>query len=124
MASVQRAPTQPGVQRSDGADEGAFEDTSGESPSRHILPTSATMAGVCMTVIGLVKLLESRTRPSHIDELFAVDALIFLASAFASYLSIRSQRKRRRFERLADAIFMIALVVMTIAGAAFAFELI
>jgi multisubunit Na+/H+ antiporter MnhF subunit len=101
-----------------------FDAEQRESPSRHILPTSATMAGVCMTVIGLVKLIETRTGPSHIDELFAVDALGFLASAFASCLSIRTPRKWRRLESIADTIFMFSLTAMAIAGAAFAFELV
>jgi multisubunit Na+/H+ antiporter MnhF subunit len=101
----------------------AARDAGGDSPSRHILPTSATMIGVCMTVIGLVKLIETRTGPSHIDEIFAVDALKFLASCFASYLSIRSQRHSSRFESIADGIFMIAMALMTFAGTGFAFEL-
>ncbi len=46
--------------------------------SRHILPTSATMIGICTTFIGLVKLAEARIGPSHVDEYAALAALLFL----------------------------------------------
>jgi len=94
-----------------------------DAPSRHILPTSATMAGVCMTMVGLVKIIEGTAGPSHIDQAFAVVGLVFLASAFVSYLSIRARGSRDWLESIADGVFMVGLVLMVLAGGAFAFEL-
>jgi multisubunit Na+/H+ antiporter MnhF subunit len=90
--------------------------------SLHILPTSATMVGVCMTMVGLVKLMEVRAGPSHVDEIFAIDALGFLASALASYVAIR--QNHRHWEQIADVIFVLALIAMAVGGGFFAFELI
>jgi len=47
--------------------------------SSHILPTSAAMLGVCMTVISIVKLTQlNHGIKSWIDEILAIDALFFL----------------------------------------------
>jgi len=35
--------------------------------SKHILPSSGTMIGVCATLIGLVKLAEAHIGPSRVD---------------------------------------------------------
>lgn len=91
--------------------------------SSHILPTSATMVGVCMTVISLAKLLEERTRPGMVDEMMAFDGLIFLVSALCSYLSIRSPRNAERLERIADLAFMGGLLLMVFTSFLLAYEL-
>ena len=57
--------------------------------SKHILPSSGTMIGVCATLIGLVKLAEAHIGPSRVDEYAALASLLFLASAIASYISMR-----------------------------------
>jgi hypothetical protein len=81
--------------------------------SGHILPTSGAMLGVCMTVISIVKLTQiNRGLAYWVDDLLAVDALIFLASSIFSYLSIRSHSKKIYFEDIADKVFMLALIVM------------
>lgn len=93
--------------------------------SEHILPTAATMVGVCMTVISIVKVIELSHGPSRMDEYLAVDSLGFLFSAACSYMAIRSKatgRKRRMFERAADISFMCGMVAMAIIGMLFAFE--
>lgn len=89
----------------------------------HILPTSATMVGVCMTVLSIAKLVETKTHPGIVDELMAFDGLIFLTSALCSYLSIRSVRDEERMERIADMAFMAGLIVMVLTSFIFAYEL-
>lgn len=91
--------------------------------SAHILPTSATMIGVCMTVLSIAKLLEQSSRPGVVDEMMAFDGLIFLVSAVFSYLSIRSARQRERMERIADLAFMGGLLLMVVASFMLAYEL-
>ena len=95
--------------------------------SRIILPTSCTMIGVCATIIGLVKIVEGRGGPRHVDEYTALVLLLFLGSAMASYLSIRHAKRRRfsvRLEILADIAFLTGLFAIAVIGLFFAYEII
>lgn len=95
--------------------------------SEHILPTAATMVGVCMTVISIVKVVELTHGPSRIDEYLAVDSLFFLLSAGCSYLSIRARisgKRRTKLEQAADLSFMMGMIAMTAIALLFAFEIV
>lgn len=95
--------------------------------SSHILPNSIAMVGVCVTAIGLVKLVEGRIGPSHVDEYCAVTAIIFAASAVLSYVAIRVESVANSaavIERLADACFMVGLAALTGIALLFAYEVI
>ena len=101
--------------------------TRNDSLSSHILPVSGTMIGVCVTLIGLVKLAEARHGTSHVDEYAALAAITFLASALTSYLSMRYADREKlsvRIERLADTIFLWGLVGITLVATLFAYEVI
>ena len=91
--------------------------------SSHILPTSATMVGVCMMVISVVNLSTVQIRQGVIDELLAVDAVVFLASVIASYMSLRRRDARQadELERVADRLFIAGMILMVGAGVWFAF---
>ncbi|MDD5240442.1 MAG: hypothetical protein PHG47_01840 [Sulfuricella sp.] len=91
--------------------------------SGHILPTSATMVGVCMTVISIVKLSHVGVAGVLIDKILAFDSLLFLSSAIFSYLSLRVERNAVRMEGFADNFFMVGLVFMTAAAFVLSFEL-
>lgn len=82
--------------------------------SKHILPTSATMVGVCMTVISILKISAGNSN-SWADEILAIDSLFFIASALLSYVSIRNGLEANKYEDWADRIFIFGLVVMTLA---------
>jgi hypothetical protein len=95
--------------------------------SHHILPSAATMVGVCTTLIGLVKIVEGRIGPSRVDEWAALTALIFLGSAVTSYLSIRIETNRPscgRFEAAADLLFLLGLIGLSVISLLFAYEVI
>jgi hypothetical protein len=105
------------------------DSTEGESEgkpsplSAHILPTSATMIGVCITVVGLVRVIEATDNVSTaIDKIVAGDSLLFLTAAVMSYLSMRSGRRLRYLENYADVVFMVALGVLAMAGFLVAWE--
>jgi hypothetical protein len=89
----------------------------------HILPSSATMIGVCMTVISLAHLIPKHSISRHVNDLLALDSLLFLSSAMLSYFSIRRPMLAEKYERLADSIFLIGLAVMVVVGFVVAFEL-
>lgn len=98
-----------------------------EALASHILPVSATMIGVCATLIGLVKLAEEKLGASHVDEYAALTAVVFLASALTSYLSIRCADRPKlsaRIEQIADLIFLVGLVGITLVATLFAYEVI
>jgi ABC-type xylose transport system permease subunit len=81
----------------------------------HIFTVSAAMVGVCLTVIGLIRIVITLQKVDTVaDDLLAADALLFLASCGLSYWAIRTRRARRRHraERLADLTFLLAMLVM------------
>jgi len=82
----------------------------------HIFTASAALVGVCLTVIGLIRVVIATSNVDTIaDDLLAVDALLFLASCLLSYWALRTRSVRRmyRVERVADAIFIVGLLLMT-----------
>ena len=83
------------------------------------------MLGVCMTVISIVKLTQTNRGIAYwVDDLLALDALIFLASSIFSYLSIRSNSKTVYFEDIADKFFMLALICMGAAVLLLTYEIV
>ena len=83
------------------------------------------MIGICTTLIGLVKIIEARIGPSHVDEYAAAAALLFLVSAFTSYLSLRNRippRAAERFEKAADLLFLLGLFCLSAISLLFAYE--
>jgi len=91
--------------------------------SQHILPTSAQLVGVCLTVISLVKVLHIGHVGSLLDKLLAVDCLFFTISAVLSYLAMRGI-KSANMERYADQFFILGLVELGGCAILFALEII
>ncbi|MGE5027975.1 MAG: hypothetical protein ACM3JK_05830 [Betaproteobacteria bacterium] len=93
--------------------------------SGHILPTSATMVGVCMTVISIIKLTKVGHQMAGVtDQVLAFDSLLFLASAMSSYLSIRSTNRFEQLERTADQLFLLGLSLMAISTFLLVYEIV
>ena len=83
----------------------------------HIFTVSSAMVGVCLTVIGLIRLVITLGRADTLaDDLLAGDALLFLISCLLSYWALRSRSLRRmhRLEKIADGIFILAMIGMVI----------
>lgn len=90
--------------------------------SRHILPVSSTMVGVCMTVITVMQL-APRNRISHwADDMLAVNSLLFLGSTMLSYWSLRSERDALKVEILADRLFILGMILMVLISFLVSFE--
>src|ERR1700745_579842 len=86
--------------------------------SIHIFTVSSAMVGVCLTVIGLIRVVITLGRADTLaDDLLAGDALLFLISCLLSYWALRSRGSRRmhRLERIADAIFIIDMIGVVVA---------
>jgi len=91
--------------------------------SHHILPNSATMVGVCIMVISIVKSMAPGLTNYLIDKAVAIDSLLFMISALLSFLSIRLERSTVSLERWAEIIFLLGLVSMTLITVIFSFEI-
>ena len=91
--------------------------------SQHILPTSAQLVGVCLTVISLVKILHIGQLGSLLDRFLAIDAVLFTASATLSYASMRGI-KSVSFEKYADQFFMLGLLELGVCAVLLSFEII
>jgi hypothetical protein len=68
-----------------------------------------------LTVIGLIRVVITLGKAdSAADDCLAVDALLFLIACLLSYWALRSRTSRRmhRVERIADGIFILAMIGM------------
>lgn len=97
--------------------------SSAQSLSAHILPTSATMIGVCMTVMSIGHLGPRDDMRLLIDRLLAVDALVFLASALLSFISMRSRISGARLEAWGEMVFIAGLGLLALGAVTLAFAL-
>jgi uncharacterized membrane protein YqjE len=85
--------------------------------SIHIFTVSSAMVGVCLTVIGLIRVVITLGKADTLaDDFLAGDALLFLVSCLLSYWALRSRTLRRmhRLEKIADLIFITAMIGMVI----------
>ncbi len=88
-----------------------------EDISIHIFTVSSAMVGVCLTVIGLIRVVITlRKVDTFADDLLAIDAVLFLISCLASYLALRTRSHQRmhRVEYFADRVFIVALIFMVV----------
>jgi hypothetical protein len=79
----------------------------------HIFTVSSAMVGVCLTVIGLIRVVITLgTADTLADDFLAGDALLFLISCLLSYwaLRCRSLHRMHRLEKIADGIFIFAMI--------------
>jgi hypothetical protein len=88
----------------------------------HILPVAATMVGVCVTVISLMQLIPKNTVSSWIDQILAINTLVFLLSAWLSYWTLRSEPRAQILEELADKLFLGGLSIMALVSVLIAFD--
>jgi hypothetical protein len=92
----------------------------------HIFTVSAGMVGVCLTVIGLLRLVISIQHKDTLgDDLLAADAVLFLVSCLSAYWALRTRSVRRmhKVERFADSIFVVAMCLMVFACSFIAFAI-
>ena len=91
--------------------------------SHHILPTSATMIGVCMTVMSIGHLGPRDDMRLLIDRMLAADALVFLASALLSFISMRAPRLSAKLESWGEMVFIAGLALLALGAVILAFAL-
>lgn len=79
--------------------------------SQHILGTSANLLGFCLFVITSLHL-TNKSENNLIDEFTSVVALLLTIASVMSFISIRTENKKReyRLEIIADYLFIISLI--------------
>jgi hypothetical protein len=85
----------------------------------HIFTASAGMVGVCLTVIGIIRVVISlRKADLFVDDLLAGDAILYLVACLLSYWALRTRNLKRnhRVERVADVVFLVALTLTAISA--------
>ncbi len=82
--------------------------------AHHIFSGATAMIGVCIMVITLFTVMNFSLK-SYADEILGINSLIFIISAFFSYLSIR-KKNDRRMEWIADILFFIGMLIMVLVG--------
>jgi hypothetical protein len=95
--------------------------------AQQVFVVSAAMVGVCLTLMGLVAIIASLNQvATFTDEMLAADAIVFLVACLTSYFSLRTDNGElaRRYERIADITFVVAMVAVVLIGAIVALRLI
>jgi drug/metabolite transporter (DMT)-like permease len=89
----------------------------------HLFSVSAGLVGVCLTVIGLIRVAGESS--SLNDDFLTGDALGFLICCLLSYAALRSRnpRMQARLERIADYVFLCCMLVMVIICATITYQL-
>ena len=86
----------------------------------HIFSASSVLLGLCLTIISVVRGGSRGDRLNTIvDDILAVDALIFLVACFLSYAGMRSKHLRpmHKVESVADGAFLLGLTGLGLACA-------
>jgi hypothetical protein len=95
--------------------EGPSQEQREHDLTMHVFSISAAMVGVCLTAIGILRLVAVQTNAETLgDDLLAVDAVIFVVCCFLSFWSFKTKqpRYRQRLRLVVDSLFMVALVLM------------
>lgn len=82
-----------------------------------IFGVAGAMVGVCLTVIGLLRLLtEVKGYRTLGDDLVAVDGIVFLLACVFAFLTLKAHRspRQRMFQRLTDTFFMTGIALMMV----------
>lgn len=92
-----------------------------------LLTVSAAMVGVCLTAIGLVSVVEALNKwESFVDDLLAVDSLVFSFVTLLSFLGIRTRIRRTmpRYVAVLDVLFCLGILGMVAASLMLAWAII
>ena len=93
--------------------------------SEHILNTSSNLLGFCLVVLTSLKI-SKYSSVSIIDELMCVGSLFLIISSVFSFLSIRAEKENLsvRYEKIAENIFITALIFVFLITFLVAFSII
>jgi hypothetical protein len=82
----------------------------------HIYTISAAMIGVCLTAVGLIRIVITLHKANTLaDDLLCLDAVVFLFATISAYWALRGRGVKRlaRLEFAADLAFVTGMALMT-----------
>lgn len=82
--------------------------------AEHIFNGSITLAGVCVTIIALFRVMKVGIG-TYADEILAANTCLFIASSIFAYLSLKKEHNNI-IEKIADLLFFTGLSIMMIVG--------
>ncbi|HRH49558.1 MAG TPA: hypothetical protein PLP23_12460 [Panacibacter sp.] len=82
--------------------------------AEHIFNGATTMAGVCVTIIALFRVMKMGIS-TYADEVLAADTCIFIAAAMLAYMALRRE-KYSTIENIADILFFLGMGIMMVVG--------
>lgn len=94
----------------------------GSNMSKHILPTSGNLLGLCFAILSFIKM-SGLAAETIIDEVMLPAIVLFLLASIVSYASMRSLKKEERYERIAEFIFLAGLSLLAICAVTVGIEL-
>jgi hypothetical protein len=84
----------------------------------HISEISVVMVGVCLTGVSILNIDDGDTVNTYVDDLLAINSLIFLASYLLSYWIVRvttkSNKNVKRLGNIANFTFLIGMIFMVV----------
>lgn len=94
-----------------------------EPLTHHILPTSSNLLGICFIILSYIKVGDNANQ-TLLDECVILPIILFFIASLLSYISIRSSVDKPRIERLADNVFMLGLLSLSLIAVILVFEFI
>jgi multisubunit Na+/H+ antiporter MnhG subunit len=91
----------------------AHEPSDRSTLSQHILPSSATMVGECITALSILKLVRPTGLGIWVNHLLAFSSLVFLTSGMLSYAAMRAAQNVK-LKRYADVAFIAGLLLLSL----------
>jgi uncharacterized membrane protein len=89
--------------------------------SRHILPTSSNLLGLCFVILTFIKVLKL-AHETFIDELATLAVVLFFSASFFSYVSMQADRWAQLFEKIANIIFLLGLFLLSLTSILVSYE--
>ena len=83
----------------------------------HISEVSAVMVGICQAGVGLIHIATVIKKvDTYIDDLLALDSLVFTTSCITAFLAIRTSsiRKSLKIGYVSESFFLIGLCLMAV----------
>jgi len=87
--------------------------------SNHILYVSATMVGVCMTMLSIIQLIPKAVVSRWVDDALSLDSMLFLFSTLLSYWALRHELVSDKYEKSADLVFLASMILLVMTGFGF-----
>ena len=82
--------------------------------AEHVFNGATTMAGVCVTIIALFRVMKMGIS-TYADEILAADTCIFIAAAILAYMALRRENYNI-IETIADILFFAGMGIMMVVG--------